>query len=273
MAASTPAPNPPPSPKTQLDELTRRATTNQNSIDTATKDTASIQPDIAVLQKGIGEIDQIVKGYSQGAVAINDSISGYQSFVQQETKMAIAAVGASKDALDKIVSDYDASITGQIAALPGLTSDVEKTATASVRAQQVVSAKQAAYDGLKATLSSLQAAVNDLKSLKTQITAAADSGNFNVMYFLVGEIASIEKTTVPTPTSLQASLETALCDLKQALSDQRGTKLAADAAVAALTAAQKQLNDAKTNRRASLLEMMVKNWTPPPSTPMVKPKV
>lgn len=266
--------NGPADPKTELNKLKDQAQKQQAQIDQMTKDIASIKQDIVVLESGLSEVDQIVKAYTQGIQAIGDQ-SDMSKFVDQKSSMAVAALGAGKAAIDKIVTDFDTDVQAQNKSIADLQTASDQASAAHATAVQTAGDKQLAYNSAKTTLSRIQAGVTDLKNLKNQLNSAEDSGNYGSMYLLVGEIRSaLNALVVPTPADLQAQLSKALLELKAALNNVRDKKEASDRAQAALAGAQKKLDDAKTGRRASLLEA-VKNWKPAPPQPPApaQPKV
>jgi chromosome segregation ATPase len=258
----------------ELKKLTDAVGADQDQIAQVTKAIAGLQQDISVLQAGISDIDQTVKAYIQALQAAGD-LGSLRSFIDQEASMAAAAVGAGKAALDKIIADYDHNIDPQSQDPNSLTQKAkaaqaasDQAAAAYAQAQKAAGDKQAAYDSAKAIVAKFQAWAADIKTLKGQVTAAADAGSFGAMYFLVGEMKSLSDklSGSPKPDDLRTQLNNALADLQAAKKDLRDKKDAADAAAATLAAAQKALNDARTGRRAALLEK-IKNWVPPTEAP------
>jgi chromosome segregation ATPase len=251
-------------PKADLQKLQDTANANQDQIDALTKANAAIKLDISALTTGLGEVDQVVNAYTQAYKTISDK-TGTQTFVTQQTSMALAAVGSGKDWLDGQVSKVDGDIKAQsdaiTAADTGLQAVSDKAATAQAAALKTANDKQAAYDAAKGTLARAQAVVADLAALKTQVTSAADAGSFGTMYILLLEMSSdLNSLNTPDPKDLQTALNQALSDLKDAKADLRDKKDAADAASAALATAQKKVADTKNARRATLLAK-VKDWT------------
>ena len=265
----------PADPRAELNRLKDQAQKQQAQIDQMTKDIASIKQDIVVLESGLSEVDQIVKAFTLGIQGVGDQ-SSIRTFVDQKSNMAVAALEAgNKAAIDKIVTDFDADVQAHSKSMADLQTASDQAGAAHATAVQTAGDKQAAYNSAKTTLSSVQTVVADLKNLKNQLNSAENSGDFGSMYVLVGEMRSaLNALAVPTPGDLQARLSKALLELKVALNDVRDKKEASDRAQAALAGAQKKLDDAKTGRRASLLEA-VKNWKPAPPQPPApaQPKV
>jgi len=237
---------------------------NQAKVDTISKENALVRQNIVALQAGIAEIDQIIKNYTTQTSALATDQSGLHAFVDKQTKMAIAAVGAGQAALDAIVTDVDAGIENQANIASSLQTSSNDANAAQTAAVTTANEKQTAYDTAKTTLSRAQAAISDLKTLEKQVTSNAAAGNFGAMYVLLGEMKNVLASfALPTPDELEAQLKTAFSGLDTALSDARDKKQASDAAAADLTAAQKKLNDVKAGRRASLLNAATK-WKAAP---------
>jgi chromosome segregation ATPase len=248
-------------PRAELDRLKDELRKNQAQIDQMVKSTASQQQDITVLESGLGESDQAVKAYAQGLQSLGDPDS-LRTFVDQKSSMAVAALGTDLGAINDLIAHMDDDIQNQVRSIPDLQAASDRAASAHAAAQQVAGAKQADYHGAKGTLARIQAGVTELKNLKNQVNAAAESGNFAGMYVLVGEMKSALKALdVPTAADLQAQLAKGLMDLKAALQDARVKKEALDNAQADLVAARKKLDDTRAGRRGLLLDA-VKNRKP-----------
>jgi hypothetical protein len=258
-------PNPPPDLKAQLEELKESVKEDQDQIAQKTKEITGLQQDITVLESGLGEIDQTVKAYTQALEAAGD-LSRLQSSIDHEKSMATAAVGAGKTDLDKIVKDYDEKVIDELTKkVVGKKADSDNDAGKYAVAQNSAKEKQAQYDDLKANVSRMAAWVAEVRNLKTQANSASDRGTFGVMYFLVGEMQffATKIEVNPNPDELRKKLNDALAAVQLAKKTLRDRKEASDKALAELLAAQKELNDAKAGRRATLTDRL-KNWQPPP---------
>ena len=265
-----PAPQGPADPKGELTRLKDAAQNNQAQIDKFSQANALVLQNIASLGAGISEVDRTVQAYAQSSPALVADRSGLQSFADKQMSIALAAIALGHPALDAVMTEVDTGIQAQNKLTTDLAASKDNAAAAQTAAINVANSKQADYDMAKATLPGLQAAVADAKTLQTQVNSAATAGNFGAMYVLLKEMNGIlSAIPAPAPADLQAKLNTTLSALHAALCEAREKKIAADAATAALTAAQKKLNDAQRGRRAALLEA-VKKWkapAPPPAQP------
>ena len=263
----------PADPKAELERLKGLVRQNQTLIDQKSKESASYQQGINVLQSGIAEADQAVRAYAQGIQAIPDQAS-LRAFVDQKGQMAAAALGAGTAAVDAIVAQYDADVQNQTKSLADLQAAGAKALSAYQTALGTANEKQAAYNGVKATLSRVQAGVTDITNLQKQIVSASDSGDSASMYFLVGEMRSALKAlTIPSPADLQTQLSTALLELEVASKTSRDTQEASDQAQAAVADAQKALDSKRAGRRTALLQAVKNPPTPAqPSTPPSAPQ-
>jgi hypothetical protein len=257
---------PPPAPvdlKAQLEKLKKAVQGEKDQVTQITKAIAVGQQDIGVLESGLSDIDQTVNAYVQAVKAAGD-VKSFNTFIDHEGAIATAAVGAGKADLDNDITASDNEITKQKAIVDADKTAGDKAAKAYADAQNAAGEKQRNYDGDKATVGVFQAWVADLKTLKTQVTAAAGVGNFGAMYLLVHEMAVVwaKLIQLTTPDAIRDLLVTALSELQTAKSDLRDKKDAVDAAAAQLLADQKKLDDLTKGRRAALLDK-VKDWKPP----------
>jgi len=248
-------------PKAELQAYKDQLKKNQTTLDQIAQQNAAIQQKITVLESGLSEVDQVVTSYAQGYETISDQ-SALRSFIEQQQRMALAAIGAGKTGLDAVVTGIDTDIKTQGASIQELQTANDKAITAQNDALKAASDAQAAYDAVKTTLNKAQEVVADLNSLKTLVNSAVDAGSFGTMYILLGEMtARLGEFNLPKPSDLQTQLSKALWGLQTALSDLRDKKQVATDASDALGAAQKRLDAAKEGRRASLLAA-VKDWKP-----------
>jgi chromosome segregation ATPase len=251
--------------QTELKDLQDKVQRDQNEITQYTKEIAGWQQDISVLQSGISDIDQTVKAYTQAVQSAGD-LDALQSFIDRESHMAIAAVGDGKGKVDDHVKAYNQNLETQTRNIEKLRADSDKAAAAYAEAQKTAADKQAAYDQLKALVARFQAWVADVKNLKTQVLAAADTGNYGAMYFLVGEMNSVadKLEDAPSADDFRKQLTNAVSDLQKAKKDMRDKKDRLDNLTAQLAAAQKALSGAQAGRRAALLEAIKKQVPPEP---------
>lgn len=267
VGATPGAPAATPDPQGDLKKLKDQQQKVQAQLDQLTQTMASIRQEISPLETALAEIDQTVKTYTQGAAPIADQ-SLIQTFVAQQMNGVLGTIGASgKSELDAITGKIDSDIQNQTQAIPGLQTTSDQAATAQAFATKTLSDKQSTYDTTKGTLARAQAAVADLKNLKTLVSSAADAGKFGTMYVLLGEMTAgltSASQNLPKPADLQTQLTAALSDLHLALNDARDKKQAADAAADALATAKKKLSDTKSARRSALLDA-VKDWKPKPA--------
>jgi hypothetical protein len=258
--------------KAKLENLKASAQTNQDQINQISKINALVLQDIASLNAGINDVAQIVKAYTQSSTLKTDQDS-LHSFVGEQKNEALKAIGAGKQTLDDIVTRVNKSITDQENTAAENQKTSEKAVADQTAALQKANVKQAAYDTAKTTLPRAQAAVTELKSLKAQVTSAANNRNFGAMYILLQEMETIlASLAIPAPADLQTQLNSALADLQSALSDSRVQQQKTADAAADLADAQKKLNELKLGRRASLLDA-VANWKAPAPPPAPAPVV
>ena len=267
QAPNDAAPAAVPDLKGKLAALKGQDQENQAKVDSISKQNAMVRQNIATLEAGIAETDQIIKTYTTQNPGLAADKSSLQAFVDKQMKMAIAAVGAGQAALDAIVTDVDAGIEKQANVTTNLQTSSNEANAAQTAAVTTANEKQTAYETAKTTLGRAQAAISDLKTLETQVTSNAAAGNFGAMYVLLGEMKKVlSSVALPTPDDLEAQLNTSLSELHTALSDARDKKQASEAAAADLATAQKKLNEIKAGRRPSLLNA-AKNWKAPTPKP------
>lgn len=261
----------PADPKAELNRLKDLVQKNKDQIDQISQASSSYQQDIAVLESGLKEITQVVNAFTQGTQSIKD-LSSLKTFVDQKSNIAVAALGANgKAAVDAIVAKYDADVAAQSKSVDDLQAASAQAVSAQQAALQDANAKQAAYNTAKGILSRVQASHTDLQNLQKQVGSATDAGNIGAMYFLLGEMRSgLNALEIPSAADLQNQLSGALLDLKAALKTAREKKAASDQAQAAVVNAQKKLDNAKTGRRASLMEA-VRSVKPQPAQPSSPP--
>jgi DNA repair exonuclease SbcCD ATPase subunit len=260
----------PADPKAELDRLKALVQKNNDQIVQISTASTEVQQDIAVLESGLAEVNQIVSAYTRGTEAIKD-LSSLKTFIDQKSNIAAAAIGSSgKAAVEAIVAQYDGDVTAQTKSVADLQAASAQATSAHDAALADANAKKAAYNTAKTTLSRIQAIHTDLQNLQKQVGSAANEGNLGAMCFLTDEMRSgLTALVTPSAADLQNQLSSALLDIKTALKAARDKKTALDEAQAAVTAAQKKLDSSKTNRRASLLESVksVKAQPTPPSSP------
>jgi DNA repair exonuclease SbcCD ATPase subunit len=271
MTEATPKPQDPVDLQGELNDLKGKVQTDQDKITDFTKEIAGWQQDISVLQTGISDIEQTVKAYTQAVQSAGD-LDALQSFIHRENDMAVAAVGAGKRVVDEIVKDYDTDLEHQTKNVGDLQKYHDQAASDYAQAQKTAADKQAAYDQLKSLVARFQAWVADVKNLKTQVLAAADTGNYGAMYFLVGEMKSVaaKLEAAPSADDFRNQLTNALSDLQQAKKDMRNKKAKLDDLTAQLAAAQKALSSAQAGRRAALLDAIKKQVPPEPPPKQAK---
>ena len=271
MTQATPKPQDPVDLQAELKALQDKVQQDQNEITQYTKEIAGWQQDISVLQTGISDIDQTVKAYTQAVQSAGD-LGALQSFIDRENDMAVAAVGAGKGKVDDLVKAYDDDLKKQVKNVGDLQNSLNQAATDYAQSQKTAADKQAAYDQLKALVARFGAWVADIKNLKTQVLAAADTGNYGAMYFLVGEMKSIaaKMEGAPSADDFRNQLTNAVSDLQKAKKDMRDKKAKLDDLTAQLAAAQKALSGAQAGRRAALLDAIKKQVPPEPPPKQAK---
>src|ERR1700736_6005556 len=99
-----------PDPSRKLQQLTGELKRKQAEIDTLNKQTTDLQTDINDLKATVAEVTQIISGYGENVTKLRKDREDLEYFLEQKTKMVGAAVHDKKEAIDRIIRDYDAGL-------------------------------------------------------------------------------------------------------------------------------------------------------------------
>ena len=255
-----------PDPSRKLQQLTGELKRKQAEIDTLNKQTTDLQTDINDLKATVAEVTQIISGYGENVTKLRKDREDLEYFLEQKTKMVGAAVHDKKEAIDRIIRDYDAGLNEHANKVSRLAERAEEAHEEYDKAAATAQERQHEYDVAKNAQQTITARLTELKTLREQIVAADDKTDVATMYFLALEMRHVmNHTHVVSQGELAEKLNEALAALEEAKEHARARKNSWDALKLEHDAEKNKLDDMKTNRRKNILAAIQAAWPPPPA--------
>ena len=244
-----------PDPAQRLQELQKQLEHDQADITRLTQQSDTLKADIAALS-GVGDaIKEVLKTYKEALPNLKNEFSDDANYADTKMRMILCAVEQYKGAIDQKIADYDRKVEQKAAALEQLKAQKEQAQKQLEVAEKDLENKQKQFDYWKNLKTDTDAKLAEIRDLKTQIEKADDLSQAATMYFLTLELIRILRSIkIVSPEELKERLYATWNQLSQAKENVRRQKSAADAAAAAVDAAQKEFDDLKAKRRENILE-------------------
>jgi chromosome segregation ATPase len=255
--------HPPTDPNSKLNRLKQELDGKKSEIDHLTKQTTDLQVDITGLEGSIKAAGDLLAKYGQGLKDLQKSRDDIEYFYDQKSKMINAAIGERKEPVDHMVRDYDAHIQH----LEGQAEQLKERLDAANEALQEATTKAAhredAWNKVKSYQQRLQAKLDELKTLRDQITKADEANDAPSMYFLVLDLkALLAHTNIESQQQLAARVNKSIEELEEAREHKRTRQLEAERLQTESDAAAVAVQTAKTGRRAAILQQIAAEWPP-----------
>ncbi len=250
-----------PDPGRKLQQLTVELKRKQAEIDTLTKQTSDLQTDINGLKATVAEVTQVLSTYGDNITKLRKDRDDLEFFLEQKSKMVAAAVLDKKDAIDRIIRDYDLALQEQGQKVGGLGTRTEEAQEHYQEAADLAQQRQQQYDTAKAVQQTITNALTELQTLRTSIVSADDKTDVASMYFLTLEMRHVmHHTHIPSQGQLADTLNEALAGLEEAKEQARARKAAWDTLKLEHDSEKKKLDDLNANRRKDILAAIQAHW-------------
>lgn len=255
-----------PDPTRKLNQLTAELKRKQAEIDALTKQSGDLQTDITGLKATVAEVTQVLSSYGDNITKLKKDRDDLEYFLEQKSKMVAAAVQDRKDAIDRIIRDYDIALQEQGQKVGGLGARANEAQEHYQEAADLAQEKQHQYDTAKGVQQTVTNALTELKSLREQIVSADDKTDVASMYFLVLEMRHVmQHTRIPSQGQLSDTLNEALSGLEEAKEHARSRKAAWDSLKLEHDSEKKKLDDLNANRRKDILAAIQAQWPAQPA--------
>jgi chromosome segregation ATPase len=243
-------------PSEKLDELKQTLASDQEKLNTLSKEISSVQADIAALQGGVGEIKLASGGYTQAIKDLQKKLEEVSCFYNNEWQKVKQAI-PHPDVVEAKIKETDDRIKNQADIVSTLYKQSEAAKAESAKADQDVNDKQAYYTALKNSQKTASDQITELVNLKDSISKFGDQNQLPKMYFLLIELDGARKNvTLYDPAELEKKLNSALLTLNATISAAREKKAIWDKAKTDSDAAKKVLDDLQKNRRDLILKSL-----------------
>ena len=202
-----------------------------------------------------GAIKEILEAYKTALPDLKNELMEDATYADTKMRMILCAVEKYRGEIDKKIAEYDLQIASKANALEQLKAQKQQAQQQFEQAQKQQEAKQAEFDYWKNLKANIQKNLDEIKELKKRIEAEDDLSHAASMYFLALELQRILRNTrIVSVEELKYKLYSSWNQLSQAKELVRQTQSAAEAAAAAVDAAQKDLDELKAKRREKILE-------------------
>jgi chromosome segregation ATPase len=262
-----------PDPHRKLQQLTGELNRKQAEIKTLNQQTTDLQADITDLNTTVAEVSSILASYGDSVTKLRKDREDLEYFLEQKTKMVAPTVHDKKDAIDRLIRDYDAVLHAHGAKVAQLGERSLEAQEQAALSAAIVQKKQQGYDSAKQVQKVTTDHITELKALKDQIVAADNKQDVASMYFLTLEMRRLmHHTEIASQGRLADELNNALSQLEEAKEENRARNAARDALQVEHGAEKKKFDDMKANRRKDILAAIQAAWPPPsqdstPATP------
>jgi hypothetical protein len=249
--------SPPPNDAAILAAKKKELDTLRAQLDESTKTLNTLSLEIKTLEVRVAEIQSASDGFKAASAQLENDLASSKKALATKMSMAEAGIGDQKDAVDQKIESLKQGMNAQASEVEALGKTAEHARQASATAASTAVTKQTAYNDLRNTQKSTEAAIRGAKSLLDQASAAEAQGDVFGMYFLLKE-ASEEFATiaVPKPSDVEAKLKVAQADAEASKQTAAARKQDSDKKIQAHIEAQKSFDAASADFRSNVLKQL-----------------
>jgi len=252
-----PAPAAPAAPDLQKQYELQKAAVDaaQTKLTDATKDLATQQSTLQNLQTRVNEINQAVAGYDK---TLQDRLDQSQKALGTKLDNAKTALKDLTAKIDNIVTSFDHDLSAQKEAVDKTKADAATAAGDADKANATLQSTQADLDAEKKSPRTIDAGLQELKSLLDQITKAEAQNDYVAVYFLANETKTKADALgkIPTADEYSTNLKVKEAAVSSAKDDLKNKKAAAAAAEDAYTKLQQKYEAASKSRQADIVSAL-----------------
>lgn len=243
-----------PDPQSEIDQLRKQLARQQAEQDRAAKINAQLRDDITALDQSRNQLTQASAGYDGDQ--LNVQKQKLVDYVTTTTPVAEAAVGANKDAIDKVIKDYDDAVLKKQADRDAAQKKAKQDADDAQVAKSKADSAQQEFDRLKNLGTTLTANIRTLQALQSDVDKAT-SHHPATMYFLLDWLGKqLKDLHVEATDTFDSEISAAWNDLDKAKQDLRTAQATALESKDALAVTTKELTDLQTQRRQQILQQL-----------------
>ncbi len=245
-------------PARQLQDAQQQFLKEQADVDHHSKLRDAMKGKVALLQKAVTEIQQVVDAYGQVQSTLQKDKSDLASFSEIKSRMVACALDEDQKAkIDAKIADFDKKIEAQKTLLNELRTKAGLANQDHIAAQGDVEKAGSHYDETKAYPITLQESLQKLKAQRKAVDEQAAQGRTDKMYVLLGLMQQLLATVViKSKVDYEADLNHAWNVLHAAKRSEKEKKKAWEDALAAMEKAQSDLKSLEGQRIPSLFKSL-----------------
>ncbi|MEG9436331.1 hypothetical protein JAO29_09160 [Edaphobacter sp. HDX4] len=248
---------PPPDDGVLLAAKKKEAETLKDQLDDSTKTLTTLSAEIKILEARVAEIRSASDGFKAASAQLEQDLASSKRALETKMSMAEAGIGDQKGIVNQKIESFKKAIGDQAAEVEALGKAAEHAQQAYATAASTVATKEKAYNDLRNTQKTTDAAIKSVRSLLDQASALDAQGDVFGMYFLLEQASEeFKHITVPKPADVEAQLKVSQADVEASKQTAATRKQDSDKKTQAHIEAQKALNTDSANFRSNVLKQL-----------------
>ena len=244
--------------ESELKDKKAKVELTKKKIEKLKEETGTHIPDITLLEKIVGEINQASKAYHQVLDNIKKDREEIRTFLKKRMPTIEASVKTKKGVIQKRINAVKAKIDKIKEEEEELKEGFQKAKTEYGKAREKLVDKQKDYDSAKVLRSEIEKSFKELKDLK-ELTEREEAKNKARSYFLIRELKTCYERTVSnikTDKEYKDLLDQAGKDLKLAKETLIKTETRMKSVKDDLDKKQKELEALQSTRKSEILKRL-----------------